>query len=110
VDTPCLILLSHHPRSVAWRHAIGSPCTVAVLGKWSAVLVLHCSRMSVHLTGIKCTAGVHVLQAHDGPDIRHLENMRTCVGTHASLAAQIEACGLAATVMCGAQRCGRHGN
>jgi hypothetical protein len=47
---------------------------------------LHCSRLSARLADIKCAACLHVLQGHDGPDVRRLENMRVC-WEHASLAA-----------------------
>jgi hypothetical protein len=48
-----------------------------------AVLSGHCSCMSARLAGINDAACSYVLQAHDGSDVRHLENMR------ASLIAQV---------------------
>jgi hypothetical protein len=45
--TSCLVVLPRRTRSAAWRHAIGSPGTIAVLAKWSTVLALHCSRTVV---------------------------------------------------------------
>jgi hypothetical protein len=61
VGTPVIVVLPHCAQSVAWRCAVGSPCTVAVPGEWSVVLVLHYSRMSARLTGIDCGAYLHVL-------------------------------------------------
>jgi hypothetical protein len=35
--------------------------------------------MYARLTGINYTVCMHILQAHDDPDLRRLENVRTCV-------------------------------
>jgi hypothetical protein len=40
----------------------------------------HCRCLSARLTGIDYTVCMHVLQAHDGPDVRCLGNVRACVG------------------------------
>jgi hypothetical protein len=52
--------------------------------------------MSARLIDIDCAACLHVLQAHDGPDVRRLGNMcvlGTCMSCvrwkHACLAAQV---------------------
>jgi hypothetical protein len=73
-------VLSCHARLAAWLHPVASPGIVAVLYKWSKGLVLHCNCLSTHLAGIKCATWLHALQAHDGSDIRRLENIRACVG------------------------------
>jgi hypothetical protein len=56
VGMPGLIVLSCHARSAAWCHTVGLPCTVAVPGKWSAVLWLHYSH-----TVAACLYIVHAL-------------------------------------------------
>jgi hypothetical protein len=35
--------------------------------------------MSAHLTSIDYTVCMHVLQAHDGPDVRRRGNVHACV-------------------------------
>jgi hypothetical protein len=80
VGTSGLVVLSRRTRLVAWCRAVGSPGTATVLGEWPTVLASHCSCLSVCLAGIDCAACPHVLQAHDSPDVRHLENVHACVG------------------------------
>jgi hypothetical protein len=36
--------------------------------------------MFARLAGIDYTACLYILQAHDGPDVRHLGNVYACVG------------------------------
>jgi hypothetical protein len=74
-----LVVRPRRPRSAVWHRAVGSLCTVVVSGEWSAVLALHCSHLSARLAGIDCSARPHVLQVHDGPDVRHIENVCSCV-------------------------------
>jgi hypothetical protein len=73
------VILSRRPRSAAWHRAVGPPCTVAVTGEWPAALTLHCSHMSSCLAGIVYGAYLHVLQAHNGLDVRRLGYVRMCV-------------------------------
>jgi hypothetical protein len=80
VGTFDLVVLPRRHRSAAWRCAVRSPNIVAVSVEWSAVLALHCSRMSAHFTGIECGARTHVLQAHDNPDVNLFGDMRACIG------------------------------
>jgi hypothetical protein len=54
VGTSDLVVLPHRTQSAVWRHAVASPGTVVVLGEWSTVLALHCSRT--------IAACAHVLQ------------------------------------------------
>jgi hypothetical protein len=71
-----LVILSRRPRPAAWHRAVGSSCTVAVPGEWSAALTLHCSHMSSCLACIVYGAYPHVLQAHNGLDVRRLGYVR----------------------------------
>jgi hypothetical protein len=74
--------------SMMWVHSVLSSChttlsqqhgavlsghtdTVAVSGEWSIGPALHCS----HTVDV-CP---HVLQTHDGLDVRRIGNMRACV-------------------------------
>jgi hypothetical protein len=69
--------------SMVWARLVLSLATlhsVAVAGEWSIVLELHCNCLSACLTGIDCAAYPHILHAHDGPNVRHLGNLHTCVG------------------------------
>jgi hypothetical protein len=75
-----LVVLPCHTQSTVWHRAVGSPSTVEVPEECSTVLMLHCSRLSTRLAGVNYTACPHILQDHDGPYVRHLGNMRTCVG------------------------------
>jgi hypothetical protein len=52
---------------VTW-HCSGA---LRVVNRAGAALLPHYSRMSTRLKGIKCTACPHVLQAHNGSDVRH---------------------------------------
>jgi hypothetical protein len=54
--------------------------TVAVPDKWSIVPISHCRCISTRPAGIDYATCLHVLQAHDGPDVRRRGNMRACVG------------------------------
>jgi hypothetical protein len=72
VSTSDLVVLPRRTRSTAWHCDVGSPSTVAVSGEWSTVLVPHCNRLSTRYTGIDCAPCMHVLQAHDDPDVRCL--------------------------------------
>jgi hypothetical protein len=76
------VLSSYHTALSQQRGAMLSchAVTVAVPYKWSTGSTLHYSRLSTHLAGIKCTACPHVLEAHDGSDIRRLGNMHVCIG------------------------------
>jgi hypothetical protein len=57
---------------------------VAVPDEWSAVLALHCSFLSACLAGIVCDVCLHVLQAHDGPDVSRLENVCACISNRSA--------------------------
>jgi hypothetical protein len=41
--TPYLVVMLHRAQSVAWRHAVGLPYTIAVPSKWLPRLALHYS-------------------------------------------------------------------
>jgi hypothetical protein len=58
----------------------------------STVLALHYSCISARLAGIGCATCLHVLHAHDSPDVRRLENMRV-YWEHAGLAGQTDLLG-----------------
>jgi hypothetical protein len=60
---PCLVLLSRHPRSAVWRHAVGLPCTIAVPGRCSVALTPHCSHLSACLAETGSGACPHILHA-----------------------------------------------
>jgi hypothetical protein len=77
----CLVVQPGHAQSAAWRCAVGSPGTIAASGEWLIGLTVHCSCMSTRLARIKCVAYPFILQAHDGPDVKCLGNMRTCLET-----------------------------
>jgi hypothetical protein len=76
----CRVVLPGYTWSAAWHRAVRSSGTVVVPYEWLKRPVMQCSRMSAHLTDIKCAACPHILQTYDGPDIKRLKNMRVCVG------------------------------
>jgi hypothetical protein len=67
------------PRSVVWHRGVKSLGTVVVPDEWFIVPMMHCSRLSTRITGIDYAVCLHVLQAHDDPDVRRLKNVRACV-------------------------------
>jgi hypothetical protein len=79
MGTSGLVILPSRNGSIAWYRAVGLLGTIAVPEEWSIGPTLHCSRMSACLADINCTICPHVLQAHDGPDVRRLRNMRMCI-------------------------------
>jgi hypothetical protein len=81
---PCLAVLPRCTRSATWCRAVESPLhyndTRRVVNSAGAALQLYCSRMSARLARIDYDACTNVLQAHDGPHVRRLGNVRACIG------------------------------